>query len=126
MPSEQTAGRTGAARARSVAELVDLPAHAAPLHGASRVGEAAADGRLVRIGVWRDGGALRARYRATACASLIAYAEVACEALEAGVPAAAIDADALRARVRGVHPSHLERAALVAAALRAAFTPENP
>jgi hypothetical protein len=85
------------------------------------VGEAAADGRVVRIGVWRERGALRVRYRASACASLIAYAEVACAALEAGVAPAALDAAALRHRVTGVHPIHRERAALVAAALRAAF-----
>ena len=78
---------------------------------------------MVRLGVFADG---RARFRASACASLIAYAEVACEALEAGVPAARLDAPALRARVAGVHPAHLERAALVAAAIRAAFTPEEP
>jgi hypothetical protein len=102
---------------------VDRAAHAGPLDGAARIGEAARDGRLVRIGVFADG---RARFRASACASLIAYAEVACEALEAGVPPAALDAPALRARVAGVHPSHLERAALVAAAVAAAHPPEAP
>ncbi len=100
------------------------PAHAGPLDGATRVGEAAGgDGRVVRIGVFPDG---RARFRATTCASLIAYAEVACEAIEAGVPSDALDAGALRGRVLGVHPSHLERAALVAAAVRAALAPEDP
>ncbi len=112
----------GAGARRTVAECIDAPAHAGPLDGASRVGEARADGRIVRIGVFRDG---RVRFRATACASLIAYAEVACAALEAGVPGRALDAPALRARVRGVHRSHLERAALVAAAVRAAFAPED-
>jgi hypothetical protein len=118
-------GATGeGVRARSVADCVDLPLHSGPLDGAARVGEAAADGRVVRIGVWRERGALRARYRASTCASLIAYAEVACEALEAGVRPAALDAAALRQRVSGVHPVHRERAALVAAALRAAFQEE--
>jgi NifU-like protein involved in Fe-S cluster formation len=107
-------------RARTVAECVDAPAHAGPLDGA-RVGEAEAEGRIVRVGVWRSGPRLRARFRASACASLIAYAEVACEALEAGEPA---DAAALRARLRGVHPRHVDRADLVAAAVRAALTPE--
>ncbi len=117
-------GRGGAcARARTVAECVAAPAHAGALDGAARVGEAAADdGRVVRIGLFPDG---RARFRATTCASLIAYAEVACEALEAGVSAEALDAGALRGRVLGVHPSHLERAALVAAAVRAALAPED-
>jgi hypothetical protein len=99
---------------RTVSEYVEAPRHAGPLHGATRLGEAAADGRLVRIGLFPDG---RSRYRATTCASLIAYAEAACEALEAGVAPAHLDAAALRARVRGVHPVHLDRAALVATAL---------
>ncbi len=38
---------------------------------------------------------------------------------------AMIDAGALRGRVLGVHPSHLERAALVVAAVRAALAPED-
>jgi hypothetical protein len=108
-------------RARTVAECVDAPAHAGPLAGAARVGEAGACGRIVRVGVWRDGARLRARYRASACASLIAYAEVACEAIEAG---ARPDAAALRGLVGGVHPVHLDRADLVAAAVRAALDPE--
>jgi hypothetical protein len=107
---------------RTVADCLDAPAHAGALDGALRVGESRADGRVVRIGVFADG---RARFRASACASLIAYAEVACEALEAGVPPRAVDAAALRARLRGVHPRHLERAALVAAAVRAALAPEE-
>jgi hypothetical protein len=88
------------------------------------VGEARGeDGRVVRVGVFADG---RVRFRATTCASLIAYAEVACEALEAGVAPASLDANGLRARVAGVHPTHLERAALVAAAIRAACAAEDP
>jgi hypothetical protein len=108
---------------RSVAECIADPAHAGPLDGALRVGEAARDGRVVRIGVWRSGGAIRARFRASTCASLIAYAEVACEAIEAGRPA---DPAALRARVRGVHPDHQLRAEIVSAAARAALTEEPP
>jgi hypothetical protein len=121
----QDAGRQGGAAAlrRTVAECVEAPAHAGPLDGAARVGEASGGGRVVRIGVFADG---RVRFRATSCASLIAYAEVACEAIEAGVPRRALDARALRERVEGVHPSHLERAALVAAAVRAALAPERP
>jgi NifU-like protein involved in Fe-S cluster formation len=106
---------------RTVAECVDAPAHAGPLAGAATVGQAAAEGRVVRVGVWREGTRVRARFLASACASLIAYAELACEALEAG---AVPDAAALRALVRGVHPHHLDRADLVAAAVRAALTPE--
>ena len=111
------------AERRSVGECVDAPRHAARLDGAVRIGEAAAGGRVVRIGVFADG---RARFRASACASLIAYAEVACEALEAGIPPSALDAGSLQARVEGVHPDHLERAALVAAAIRAAHAQEEP
>ncbi len=102
-------------------ECLEAPVHAGSLEGASRVGEAVADGRIVRIGVWRSGLGVRARFRASACASLVAYAETACEALEAG---ARPDAAALRALVLGVHPRHHERADLVAAAVHAALTPE--
>jgi hypothetical protein len=109
--------------ARTVADWVDRACHAGPLHGAVRVGEASAGGRLVRIGLFPDG---RARFRATSCASLLAYAEAACAALEAGVAPARLDAAALRARVDGVHPVHLDRAALVAAALARLESPEPP
>jgi hypothetical protein len=108
---------------RTVAECLDDPAHAGPLEGALRIGEGARAGRLVRIGLWRHGTGLRARFRATSCASLIAYAEVACAALEAG---AVPDAPMLRAALRGVHPAHEERADIVAAAVRAALTEERP
>jgi hypothetical protein len=109
--------------ARTVAEWIDRACHAGPVQGAARVGEASADGRLVRIGLFPDG---RARFRATSCASLLAYAEAACEALEAGVPPSRLDEAALRARVAGVHPSHHERAGLVADALARLTTPERP
>jgi NifU-like protein involved in Fe-S cluster formation len=109
--------------ARTVAECIAEPRHAGPLDGAARVGRAARDGRVVHIGVWSQDGVRRARFRATTCASLLAYAEVACEAIEAGAPA---DAVALRGLVRGVHPAHQDRAELVAAAVRAAFTEEGP
>src|SRR5215208_5160151 len=112
----------GAVRRRTVAECVESPAHAGPLDGARRVGEAVAGDRIVRIGRFADG---RALFRATTCASLIAYAEVACEALEAGVPAPALDGAALRARLAGVHPRHLDRAEQVAAAVRAAHPQED-
>jgi hypothetical protein len=107
---------------RTVAQCLADPAHAGPLEGALRVGEGARDGRVVRIGLWRDGAGVRARFRATSCASLIAYAEVACAALEAG---AVPDAPALRAAVGGVHPAHEERADIVAAAVRAALAEER-
>jgi hypothetical protein len=110
-------------RCRTVSECIAAPAHAGSLAGAWRVGEARGEGgRIVRVGVFADG---TVRFRATSCASLIAYAEVACEALEAGVAAAALDARALQGRLAGVHPSHLERAALVEAAIRAAYAPED-
>ena len=75
---------------RTVAEHVSDPRHAAAaLEGAAAVGQAAGPRRLlVRLGVWREGGRIaRARYRVSACASLIAYAEVACALLEAGTRA---------------------------------------
>jgi NifU-like protein involved in Fe-S cluster formation len=67
-----------------VADRVASPRHAGTLDGAHAVGEARADGRLlVRIGLWSDGhGLVRARFRSTTCAALIAYADAACEALD--------------------------------------------
>ncbi len=107
---------------RTVADYVDAPRHAGPLEGAARLGEAAAEGRIVRIGLFADG---RARFRASSCASLIAYAEAACEALEAGVAPGRLDAAALRDRVTGVHPVHQDLAALVAAAVADAVPEEE-
>jgi hypothetical protein len=115
--------RAGARAPRTVAECVESPAHAGSLEGACRVGEAERGGRVVRIGVWRDGLGMRVRFRASTCASLIAYAEVGCSALEAG---AVPDAADLRAALRGVHPAHEERAELVADAIRAALAEESP
>jgi hypothetical protein len=62
----------------------------------------------------------RARYRATTCASLIAFAEVACELLEGGLPPDQLTPAALGAQLAGVHPGHRDRAELVIAAARAA------
>jgi hypothetical protein len=109
----------------TVADLVADPAHAAgSLEGAAGVGQASGGERLlVRIGLWIEGDRVaRARYRATSCASLIAYSEAACRLLESGEAPARVDARALRHRVAGVHPVHRNRADLVAAALRAAST----
>jgi hypothetical protein len=108
---------------RTVAQLIQSPEHAGSLQGAARLGEASADGRIVRIGVFPGG---RARFRATTCAALIAYAEATCEALESGVAPAALDAAAIRVRVSGVHPGQVDRAVLVAAAVAAAFPEESP
>jgi NifU-like protein involved in Fe-S cluster formation len=103
-----------------VADLVAEPRHAGALDGAA-VGEAGEDRMLVRIGLWLDGGAVRrARYRATSCAALIAYAEAACAALEGGADPTCLDRDALRRAVAGVHPVHHDRAALVARAIATA------
>jgi hypothetical protein len=104
-----------------VGDALHAPRFAAPLDGAV-VGEAAGGERLmVRIGLWLAGErVVRARYRATTCAALIAYAEAACAALEAGADPARLDADALRAAVAGIHPVHVDRARLVAAAVHAA------
>jgi hypothetical protein len=107
----------------TVAECVESPAHSGRLEGSARTGRAAQDGRIVEIGWFADG---RVRFRATTCAPLIAYAEVACAALEAGIPPGELDARALHALVRGVHPDHLVRAALVATAIRTACFVETP
>lgn len=111
---------------RTVGECVFAPAHAGHVDGAPRVGEAARGGRVVRIGVWSGAAGLRARFRATSCASLIAYAEVACEALESGTSGASLDASSLHVRLSGVHPDHRDRAEIVAAAVRIAFARERP
>jgi hypothetical protein len=106
---------------RHVSDLVWSARHAARLDGADGVGEAFGGERLlVRVGLWLGSGGARARYRATTCPALIAYAEAACEALEAGADPARLDAGALRALVAGVHPVHHDRADLVAAAVHAA------
>jgi len=106
---------------RRVADLVFAPDRSSPLDGATSVGQAGDATMLVRVGLWLDGErVVRARWRATTCPALIAYAESACEALEDGAPPATLDAAALHARVAGVHPIHHDRAALVAAAVRAA------
>lgn len=104
---------------RTVSELVGSAVHAGDLTGADAVGEATGGTRLVvRIGLWiADGRIVQARFRATTCASLIAYAEVACTFLEAGTHPVALDAGLLRGAVEGVHPVHLDRASLVAAAV---------
>ena len=104
------------------ADLVFDLRHAAALEGAAVVGEAAGGERLVvRIGLWLDAGrVIRARFRATTCPALLAYAEAACALAEARGDLAGIDEAALRREVEGVHPVHRGRAALVADALRAA------
>jgi NifU-like protein involved in Fe-S cluster formation len=113
---------------RTVADCLSDPAHAGPLDGATRVGRAADGDRVVVVGLWTDGArVVRARFRATTCASLIAYAEVACAALEAGTAPAALDARQLRSALGGVHPGHLVRSELVVAAIRiAAADTEEP
>src|SRR6266542_240358 len=96
---------------RSVADHVGDPRHAGPLEGAALVGEAAGDRLVVRVGLWLDGQGriARARYRATTCASLIAYAEAACALAEAGEDVSLGPARVRRA-VAGVHPVHHDRA----------------
>ena len=115
----------------SVADHLADPRHAGDLAGADGVGEASdGEGRVVRVGLWRAGpGAVRrARFRATTCPALIAYAEAACQlAEEAALGGPAGLADRIRAAVGGVHPRHLGRADLVARALlRAQAPPGGP
>ncbi len=104
---------------RSVADRVSETLHAGSTEGADAVVEALADGRTVRIGLWAgaDGRVRRARFRATTCAALIAYADLACELLESGEEPERIDASRLREGLPGVHPVHHDRADLVARAL---------
>ena len=112
----------------TVAQLVDRPLHAGSLQGAALIGEAAGGARLtVRLGLWLDpsGRVVQARFRATTCASLIAYAEAACALAEREARPAPPMAERLRAEVAGVHPLHRDRAELVALALRRALA-ERP
>jgi hypothetical protein len=105
---------------RSVAALIDNPAHSGLLDGAGAVGHAELGG-IVRVGLWlgEDGRVRRARFRATSCAALTAYAEVACAlAEEAG---AIPSLERIRAAVSGVHPIHHDRAEAVALALTRAL-----
>ncbi len=104
---------------RSVADRVSETLHAGSTDGADAVVEAVADGRQVRIGLWAGAGGRvrRARFRATTCAALIAYADLACELLESGEAPELIDGRRLRAELPGVHPVHHDRADLVARAL---------
>ncbi|HTT71199.1 MAG TPA: hypothetical protein VMG32_08235 [Anaeromyxobacteraceae bacterium] len=108
---------------RTVAEhLADLR-YVGRFEGAERLGEACGDERLkVQVGLWWDSdqGAVRARYRATTCAALIAYAEAACALAERWGPQA-VTAARLREAVRGVHPAHRDRAGLVALAFARAL-----
>jgi hypothetical protein len=109
--------------ASTVAEHVADPRHAGALGGATLGGEAAGSPTLVvRVGLWvgPEGRVSRARYRASSCASLIAYAEAACALVEAGEDPARLDASRLRASVAGVHLHH-DRADLVALALSRAL-----
>ena len=114
---------------RAIADLVADPRYAGPVDGAALVGEAAGGNRLlVRVGLWLDarGRVSRARYRATTCASLIGYAEVACGLAEAGGPPQAIGAERVRAAVAGVHRLPRDRADLVALALSRALERRLP
>lgn len=107
---------------RSVADLVSSLRHASAVERAHRAGEAEGGERLrVRIGLWLERErVIRAGFRATTCASLLAYAEAACALIEAGTPPGELTPAILRAQVDGVHPRHLDRADLVVAAVRAA------
>ncbi|MFL5270776.1 MAG: hypothetical protein ACJ79E_01730 [Anaeromyxobacteraceae bacterium] len=116
--------------ARSVSDLVANACHAAPLDGATCRGEAGAEPRLlVHVGLWvaEDGRVARARYRATTCAALVAYAEAACTLLEERGPVAAVEPAHLRRAVKDAHPVHHDRADLVALAVaRALAAPPRP
>jgi len=120
MPHAAHATAAPGPEAPTVGDLLSDPSHGGALDGASRVGEAVLGDRHVRVGLWLDGQrVVQARFMATTCASLVAYAEAACRALESG--ARAPSAGALRSRVRGVHPGHLDRAEAVARAVHRAL-----
>lgn len=104
-----------------MADLVAYPDHGGALAGAECVGRATLLDRSVEIGLFFEGDrVVRARFQASTCASLIAYAEVACRALESGERR--LSAESLEERVRGVHPLHRNRAAAVSIAVARALT----
>ncbi len=108
----------------SVAMLFDRPAHGGLHERTAHLGRACDDERrVVDLALWIDatGRVTRARFKATACVSLIACAERACQLLEAGCPPDALDAARLRGEVRGLHPLHDGRVTLVIQALRRAL-----
>ena len=108
----------------SVAEHVANPRHAGDLGGAPCLGEASSgEGLVVRLGLWRgdSGAVVRARFRSTSCAALIAYAEAACRLAEEGALGPGHLAARIRGSVAGVHPAHRGRADLVALALERAL-----
>lgn len=106
--------------------LIASADHGGDIAGAAAVGcSTDPEGRRVELALW-PGTPPRARFMATSCAGLLAFAELACRLVEAGVPPARLDAAALRAGLTGLHPAHAERADLVAQALSrasAALTP---
>ncbi len=111
-------------RPRSVAERVAELRWSGNPAGAPLRGEARGAGNLiVQLGLWADasGRVQRARWRASTCAALMAYADLACEILEAGLTPAALDTQALRAGLSSVHPLHFDRADLIVRAVRSAL-----
>ncbi len=117
-------GRTSAgARPRNVAQRVAELRWGGNAAAAPRRGEARGAGNLiVQVGLWADasGRVQRACWRASTCAALMAYADLACELLESGLAPAALDAQALQAALPGVHPLHFDRADLIVRAVRSA------
>jgi hypothetical protein len=112
-----------------VGDLVASPDHVGDVAAAPLRGQAVRSDRLiVRLGLWADerGVVTRARFKASTCASLIAFAELTCELLEGGVAPGGIDAGLLQSRLEGVHPMHRDRADVVVEALRAAVSGDNP
>jgi hypothetical protein len=124
-PERTSNGASGYAAPRTVAERVADGRYAGSLAGATAAGEASGGERLtVMVGLWLDerGRTVRARYRSTTCASLIACAEAACALLEAGIGEGAIEAARIRSAVKDLHPVHRTRADLVALALARALS----
>jgi hypothetical protein len=108
---------------RRISSLLDDPPHAGLLDGASLTAHAELGG-IVRIGLWLDGEGrvTRARFRATSCPALVAYAEAACALAEGERLRRAPTAEELRAAVAGVHPVHRDRAGAVALAFERALS----
>jgi hypothetical protein len=108
----------------SVSALFSTSEHATSLDGAQLRGRAFdLERRAVELGIWLDeeGRVVRAAWRATTCVALMACAERTCQLLEEGRAPSALDAIAIARYIDDLHPAQLDRAHLVARALRTAL-----
>ena len=107
----------------TMAERLANLCHQGALHGSTVSAEASRAGRhFVQVGLWIDGERIRrARFMASDCEALNAYADLACQLIEAGVPIEAIDVRRLCRHLPGFDPVDETCAELVVEAFRSAL-----